>query len=61
MPNLTPARYRSGYLIYEGKPGYREADESNVSGLNLDLLPGTTVELGIWGDTPHYGRRRTVR
>ncbi|HNT92471.1 MAG TPA: [FeFe] hydrogenase H-cluster radical SAM maturase HydE [Bacteroidales bacterium] len=61
MSNLTPARYRSGYLIYEGKPGYREADESNVSGLNLDLLPGTTVELGIWGDTPHYGRRRTVR
>lgn len=61
MPNLTPARYRSGYLIYEGKPGYCEADESNVSGLNLDLLPGTTVELGIWGDTPHYGRRRTVR
>lgn len=61
MPNLTPARYRSGYLIYEGKPGYREADESNVSGLNLDLLPGITVQLGIWGDTPHYGRRRTVR
>ena len=61
MPNLTPARYRSGYLIYEGKPGYREADESNVSGLNLHLLPGTTVKLGIWGDTPHYGRRRTVR
>ncbi len=61
MPNLTPARYRSGYLIYEGKPGYCEADESNVSGLNLDLLPGITVQLGIWGDTPHYGRRRTVR
>jgi biotin synthase len=61
MPNLTPARYRSGYLIYEGKPGYMEADESNVSGLNLDLIPGTTIEPGIWGDTPHYIRRRTVR
>ncbi len=57
MPNLTPARYRAGYQIYEGKPGYREVDESNVSGLNLDLIPGISLGLGIWGDTPHYGRR----
>ncbi|NLE35999.1 MAG: [FeFe] hydrogenase H-cluster radical SAM maturase HydE [Bacteroidales bacterium] len=57
MPNLTPARYRSGYLIYEGKPGYREADESNVSGLNLDLIPDVIIGLGSWGDTPHFARR----
>lgn len=61
MPNLTPARYRAGYQIYEGKPGYREVNESNVSGLNFDLLPGTTLGLGTWGDTPHYGRRRSVQ
>jgi biotin synthase len=59
MPNLTPARYRAGYQIYEGKPGYREVDESNVSGLNLDLIPGISLGLGAWGDTPHYGRRLT--
>ena len=61
MPNLTPARYRAGYQIYEGKPAYREVDESNLSGLNFDLLPGTTLGLGLWGDTPHYGKRRTFK
>lgn len=57
MPNLTPAKYRAGYLIYEGKPGYLEANESNISGLNFDLMPGITLGLGKWGDTPHYKRR----
>jgi biotin synthase len=61
MPNLTPARYRAGYQIYEGKPGYREVNEDNLSGLDFDLLPGTTLGLGVWGDTPHFGRRRTAR
>lgn len=59
MPNLTPARFREGYRIYEGKPGYREANESNISGLNFDLIPGITIGLGSWGDTPHYRRRLT--
>jgi biotin synthase len=59
MPNLTPARFRAGYQIYEGKPGYREVNESNISGLNFDLIPGTTLGLGTWGDTPHFGRRLT--
>lgn len=57
MPNLTPRHYRAGYRIYEGKPGYREIDDRNVSGLNLDMLPGTSIGLGTWGDTPHYFRR----
>jgi biotin synthase len=61
MPNLTPARYRAGYKIYEGKPGYREINESNVSGLNLDLIPGMSLGLGTWGDTPHFGRRINAR
>jgi len=61
MPNLTPARFRAGYQIYEGKPGYSEVNESNLSGLNFDLLPGTTLGLGAWGDTPHYNRRRAVK
>lgn len=61
MPNLTPARFRAGYQIYEGKPGYREVNESNLSGLNFDLLPGTTLGLGAWGDTPHFSRRRAVK
>jgi biotin synthase len=61
MPNLTPARYMEGYLIYEGKPGYVEASKENVSGLKLDLIPGITIGSGIWGDTPHYDRRISKR
>ena len=57
MPNLTPIRYRDGYRIYTGKPGYNEVDESNISGLKLELLSGTTVGMGKSGDTPHYGNR----
>jgi len=57
MPNLSPARYREGYLIYEGKPGYREINGENISGLDLEKIPGTTVCLGVWGDTPHYSKR----
>ncbi len=61
MPNLTPASYRPGYRIYEGKPGFNEINKSNISGLNFDLIPGTTLGLGVWGDTPHYNRRLSGR
>jgi biotin synthase len=57
MPNLTPSSYRDGYRIYAGKPGYNEIDESNISGLKLELLSGTRIGLGAWGDTPHYSKR----
>jgi biotin synthase len=57
MPNLTPSRYRDGYRIYTGKPGYLEVDESNISGLKLELLSGTKVGMGKSGDTPHYEKR----
>jgi len=57
MPNLTPAKYRPGYKLYEGKPAFSEINEQNISGLNLSLIPGTTLGLGVWGDTPHYSRR----
>lgn len=58
MPNLTPERYRAGYRIYEGKPAFKEVEEANLSGLNLDLIPGTAIGLGIWGDAPHFNKRR---
>lgn len=57
MPNLTPSRYRDGYRIYAGKPGYLDIDEKNIGGLKLELLNGTRLGLGTWGDTPHYARR----
>ncbi|HUW92433.1 MAG TPA: [FeFe] hydrogenase H-cluster radical SAM maturase HydE [Bacteroidales bacterium] len=60
MPNLTPERYRPNYRIYEKKPGYMEIDNNNVSGLNLNLIPGTTIGLGTWGDPVHFIRRRAL-
>lgn len=59
MPNLTPERYRPNYRIYEKKPGYKEISEENISGLNLNLIPGATIGLGTWGDPVHYKRRRS--
>jgi biotin synthase len=57
MPNLTPLEYREGYKLYEHKPAAREIDEKNISGLNLDLLPGVKIGLGKWGDAAHFKRR----
>lgn len=59
MPNLTPERYREGYRIYNGKPSFSMIDDDNVSGLNLDIIPGSVIGLGIWGDTPHFSKRRS--
>lgn len=58
MPNLTPIKYREGYKLYEPKPDAKEIDRNNVSGLNLELLPGETIGLGKWGDTAHFQRRK---
>lgn len=58
MPNLTPAKYREDYRIYEGKPGYRQVTESDISGLDLSLLPETVIGTGAWGDPVHYNTRR---
>jgi len=58
MPNLTPDRYRANYRIYEGKPAYSEIDDQNVSGLNMELIPGAIIGLGAWGDATHFKSRR---
>ena len=57
MPNITPDKYRENYKIYEGKPGYRETDPNNISGLSLSLIPGATIGAGKWGDAAHYKAR----
>lgn len=58
MPNVTDVKYRSDYLLYEGKPvddenscGSREALERSVSALGETLLTGER------GDSPHWRRR----
>lgn len=57
MPNITPDNYREDYKIYEGKPGYQVIDRNNVSGLDLNLIPGTSIGLDAWGDAAHFKAR----
>ena len=59
MPNLTPVKYRSDYLLYENKPYVH--DDPGASGSDLEsriLSVGDTVAYGEWGDSRHYAERR---
>ncbi len=58
MPQLTPLRYRSDYLLYENKPCIdedrgkcRKCLEGRIHSV------GRKIGLNEWGDAPHYTRR----
>jgi len=57
MPNLTPAYHRHRNKVQNGKPRYTEISETNISGLDFNLIPGMNLSLGLLGDTPHFSRR----
>ncbi len=48
MPNLTPAGFRQGYKLYEGKP---------LDDLRVDAFE---VAYGDWGDSLHARRKRSA-
>ena len=58
MPNMTDAKYRTDYLLYDGKPvddekscGPRAALERSISST------GEQIGWNIRGDSPHWRRR----
>ena len=58
MPNLTPEKYRSDYLLYENKPYVH--DDAGACGADLEsriLSIGDTVAYGEWGDSLHFRER----
>lgn len=57
MPNLTPAHHRHRNQVPNGRPRIIEISETNVSGLDFNLIPGMNLSLGLMGDTPHFSRR----
>lgn len=58
MPNLTPARYRNEYKLYDDKPCTEEERESCIGCLEMRVnLTGDTPVLGEFGDSPHYFER----
>ena len=60
MPNLTPLRYREGYLLYENKPGISEQIEDSMKNLERQIHnAGCLVGYGEWGDSKHFAKRQT--
>ncbi len=58
MPNLTPLKYREGYLLYENKPNIHEETEVSLKNLRASIEnAGCTLATGAWGDSKHYLER----
>lgn len=59
MPNLTPARYRADYCLYEGKPGTSSSAVQSLKRVMDGIRnSGCTVGIDIWGDSPHFSARQ---
>ena len=58
MPNITPAKYRESYLLYEGKPVWKENNGGNTDPeLQMDLKD-FEIGYGVWGDSKHFSKRK---
>jgi biotin synthase len=58
MPNLTPVKYRSDYLLYENKPCIHEEAEACRFCLESRVRSiGDAIAYGEWGDSRHYAER----
>jgi len=58
MPNVTDLAYRTGYQLYQNKPGMDEnafAQRQNLEKNVRDL--GEEVHYDAWGDSPHFHNR----
>jgi biotin synthase len=58
MPNITPVKYREGYLLYENKPCLDEDAAECKTCLEARVhLAGDKVAYGEHGDSKHFARR----
>lgn len=58
MPNLTPVKYREGYLLYEDKPCIDEEASECMNCLEARIkIAGDKIGYGEWGDSKHYFKR----
>jgi len=59
MPNLTPLKYREGYLLYKDKPGLNEKAEATHRKFEQQILAaGCQIGYGEWGDSKHFAARQ---
>lgn len=62
MPNITPAKYRSLYSLYDNKPCLDEEASACRNCLELRLKnQGEEIGYGEWGDSPHFSKRNKQR
>lgn len=58
MPNLTPLKYREGYLLYQNKPGTDEDTDASLARLQQAIEgAGCVAAYGEWGDSRHFALR----
>lgn len=58
MPNLTPLKYREGYLLYENKPNIHEETDVSLENLQHSIeQAGCVLALGEWGDSKRFRER----
>ncbi|MBK7027702.1 MAG: [FeFe] hydrogenase H-cluster radical SAM maturase HydE [Bacteroidales bacterium] len=59
MPNLTPVKYREGYLLYEDKPCINEEASECRNCLEARIhIAGDEIGFGEWGDSKHFAARK---
>lgn len=59
MPNLTPLKYREGYLLYEDKPCIDEEADTCKNCLEARInRTGNTIGFDNWGDSLHFEKRK---
>lgn len=59
MPNLTPVKYREGYLLYENKPCLDEEASECQRCLEARIrIAGDEIGYGEWGDSKHYREKQ---
>ncbi|MBI9036121.1 MAG: [FeFe] hydrogenase H-cluster radical SAM maturase HydE [Bacteroidales bacterium] len=59
MPNLTPVKYREGYLLYEDKPCVDEEASECKNCLEARIkMAGDTIGYGEQGNSKHYSQRQ---
>ena len=61
MPQLTPAKVRRDYQLYEGKPCLDESPDLCRSCLEL-RIKSVNREIGYdrWGDSRHFGKKKAL-
>jgi biotin synthase len=62
MPNLTPVKYREGYLLYEDKPCINEEASECRNCLEARIhIAGDEIAYNEWGDSKHFNTRSGKR